>query len=436
MAGRAPAGAPAGHAVQLHHAVRPHRDGRGSRRSPAAPARAAGRDGRLPDVPPAGLPPRQQRADEAARADGRRGPAPLRGVAPAAAQHPAHQGLLDHAGREDGPDGAVVRRGRPGRHRAGGEDLSHGRGRDAADHDATRDRAPGPQRRPHPGRTRHAVQRGRRGRGAGRHEALPPRRAQEPGCGVMNAGRRVRGSAVSVLNARPITWGLERGLGEDTFQLEFDLPSRCAARLAAGDVDLALIPTAAYREIEAETSLRAVPGIGITSFGNVRTVLLVGDVPWEQMTAISLDGASRSSAALVRHMTRHRGLPPQFAEEVHGAIEGAAQGTTGALVIGDAGFAVAGRYPHVYDLGAEWKRMTGLPFVFALWAGRPAAVDDAGIALLRESLDMGLAARAALARAWAAAHGGPPALYEHYLTENIHYRLGSEALSGAGAFLA
>jgi len=251
----------------------------------------------------------------------------------------------------------------------------------------------------------------------------------------MNAGRRVRVSAVSFLNARPITWGLERGLGEDTFQLEFDLPSRCAARLAAGDVDLALIPTAAYREIEAETSLRAVPGIGITSFGNVRTVLLVGDVPWEQMTAISLDGASRSSAALVRHLTRHRGLTPQFAEVVHDDIEGAAHGTTGALVIGDAGFAVAGRYPHVYDLGAEWKRMTGLPFVFALWAGRPDAVDDAGIALLRESLDMGLAARAEIARAWAEAHGGPPALYEHYLTENIRYRLGSEEISGAGAFL-
>ena len=247
--------------------------------------------------------------------------------------------------------------------------------------------------------------------------------------------RRVRVSAVSFLNARPITWGLERGLGEDVFQLEFDLPSRCAARLAAGDVDLALIPTAAYREIEAQTSLRAVPGIGITSFGNVRTVLLVGDVPWEQMTAISLDGASRSSAALVRHLTRHRGLTPRFAEVVHDDIEGAAHDTTGALVIGDAGFAVADRYPHVYDLGAEWKRVTGLPFVFALWAGRPDAVDDAGIALLRESLRMGLAARAEIARAWAEAHGGPPSLYEHYLTENIHYRLGSEELSGAGAFL-
>jgi cyclic dehypoxanthinyl futalosine synthase len=246
---------------------------------------------------------------------------------------------------------------------------------------------------------------------------------------------RIRVAAVSFLNARPITHGLERGLGEERFQLEFDLPSRCAARLAAGDVDLALIPTAAYREIEAHTELRAVPGVAITSAGDVRTVLLVGEVPWSEMTEIALDGASRSSAALVRLLARQHGLSPRFTEIPHDDIERAAHGRTGALVIGDAGFAVADRYPHVHDLGAEWKRLTGLPFVFALWAGRPDAIDDAGIALLRESLKMGLAGRAEIARAWAEAHGGPPAFYERYLTDNIQYRLGSEELSGAGAFL-
>ena len=247
--------------------------------------------------------------------------------------------------------------------------------------------------------------------------------------------RRIRLAAVSFLNARPITHGLEQGLGEDHFSLEFDLPSRCAARLAAGEVDLALIPTAAYREIEAETPLRAVPGIAIASDGDVRTVVLTGEVPWEEMTEIALDGASRSSAALVRLLTRVRGLAPRFVEVAHAEVTTAARGTTGALVIGDAGFTVADRTPHVYDLGAEWKRLTGLPFVFAVWAGRPDAVDEAGIALLRESLARGLAARPAIARAWAEAHGGAPAFYERYLTENIHYRLGAEELSGAGAFL-
>ena len=75
LARHPPRRAPDGAALELHDALRPHRDRRGARRPPAAPARAAGRDRRLPDLHPARVPPRQQRAREAARADGRRRPA-------------------------------------------------------------------------------------------------------------------------------------------------------------------------------------------------------------------------------------------------------------------------------------------------------------------------------------------------------------------------
>jgi cyclic dehypoxanthinyl futalosine synthase len=246
--------------------------------------------------------------------------------------------------------------------------------------------------------------------------------------------RKIRVAAVSFLNARPITYGLERGLGEDRFDLEFDLPSQCAARLERGDVDLALLPTASYRAIDTTIPLRAVPGVAIASFGDVRTVVLVGEVPIEEMTDIALDGASRSSAALLRLLCRQRGLSPRFVPVAHDDITTAAHGRMGALVIGDAGFAVSEHYAHVYDLGGAWKQLTGLPFVYAVWAGRPDALDDQDVALLRQSLDAGLSHRAEIARAWAEAHGGPPSGYERYLTDNIRYRLASEELSGVGAF--
>jgi cyclic dehypoxanthinyl futalosine synthase len=247
----------------------------------------------------------------------------------------------------------------------------------------------------------------------------------------VSGGARLKVAAVSFLNTRPITYGLERGLGEERFDLSFDLPSRCAQALRAGEVDLALIPSASYADI---ADLRAVPGIAIASFGPVRTVLLVGDVPWTEMREIALDGASRSSAALLRLLCRDRGLDPGFREVAHDDVLGAAAGDTGALVIGDAGFAAAAGHRHVVDLGAEWRRVTGLPFVFALWAGRAGAVGPDDVALLQQSLADGLAHRAEIARAWAEAHGGAPALYEAYLTENIRYRLGADELSGAGAF--
>ncbi|MEA2698645.1 MAG: cyclic dehypoxanthinyl futalosine synthase, partial [Myxococcales bacterium] len=247
--------------------------------------------------------------------------------------------------------------------------------------------------------------------------------------------RRIKLAAVSFLNARPITYGLERGLGESRFDLSFDLPSRCADALRSGAVDLALIPTASYGESQgAIADLRAVPGIAVASFGAVRTVLLVGDVPMAQMTDVALDGASRSSARLLQLLFRARGLTPRYREVAHDEVLTAASGTTGALVIGDAGFEAAGRYPHVVDLGEAWRAHTGLPFVYALWAGPADVLGPEEIALLQQSLAAGLTHRGEIARAWAEAHGGAPALYERYLTDNIRYRLGADELSGAAAY--
>jgi cyclic dehypoxanthinyl futalosine synthase len=247
---------------------------------------------------------------------------------------------------------------------------------------------------------------------------------------------KIRIAAVSFLNARPITYGLEQALGaaDDHFDLSFDLPSRCAERLAEGDADLGLIPVGAYAASTEE--LRIVPGIAIASHGPVRTVLLVGEVPWAEMKEIALDGASRSSAMLLKLLCHERGLTPQFREVAHDEVLAAARGTTGALVIGDAGFDAEVRFPHVQDLGAAWHELTGLPFVYAVWAGRPGAVDTEAIARLQQSLDDGLAARPLIARAHAEAHGGNPAIYESYLSQNIRYRLGAEELSGMAAFFA
>jgi len=247
--------------------------------------------------------------------------------------------------------------------------------------------------------------------------------------------RRIKLAAVSFLNARPITYGLERGLGESRFDLSFDLPSRCADALRSGAVDLALIPTASYGESQSVIAdLRAVPGIAVASFGAVRTVLLVGDVPMDQMTDVALDGASRSSARLLQLLFRARGLTPRYREVSHDEVLTAASGTTGALVIGDAGFEAVGRYAHVVDLGEAWRAHTGLPFVYALWAGPADVLGAEEIALLQQSLAAGLTHRAEIARAWAEAHGGAPALYERYLTDNIRYRLGADELSGAAAY--
>jgi cyclic dehypoxanthinyl futalosine synthase len=246
--------------------------------------------------------------------------------------------------------------------------------------------------------------------------------------------RRLRLSAVSFLNTRPITYGIERGLvGKDRFDLTFDLPSRCAAAVASGEADLGLMPIASYGA--AATLLRIVPGIAIASRGPVRTVMLMGDVPREEMASVVLDGASRTSQILVQILLRERGLAPAFEQADHDRVVDCIGGKRGGLVIGDLCFSASRRFRHVYDLGAEWTEWVGLPFVYAAWIGRPDVLAPGDAELLRESLSLGLANRPEIARAWAKKSGEEASLAEIYLTENIHYSLGARELCGAAAFL-
>ena len=143
---------------------------------------------------------------------------------------------------------------------------------------------------------------------------------------------RLRLTAVSFLNARPIVYGIEPGLAlaNNRFDLRFDLPSRCAAAIASGDADLALMPLGSFAD--APDEFRIVPGIAIASRGPVRTVMLMGDVPWEKMDTILLDEASRTSHVLVRLLTRERGLAPSYERAEHDRIADLVGGRRGALI--------------------------------------------------------------------------------------------------------
>ena len=182
---------------------------------------------------------------------------------------------------------------------------------------------------------------------------------------------RVRLAAVPFLSARPFTYGLEQGLGEDLFELAFDSPEGCARRVSSGEAHLALLPSANYRRIARDRGLdvRVVPHI----------------------------------AAVVRD-----DLPTALAEE-HSL--GALTGSVG-----------------------DWRARTGLPFVSLLWCGRLGTIGPEVANLLAQSLRQGLAHLRDIATAFAEAHGGDPAHNERLLAHSLGYRLGSAELSGLGAF--
>jgi cyclic dehypoxanthinyl futalosine synthase len=246
----------------------------------------------------------------------------------------------------------------------------------------------------------------------------------------------LRAAAVSFLNARPLTVGLE---GSSRIQVALAEPSACAAMLEKGEVDLALLPVAAL----AGQDYEVVPGLAIGADGPVQTVVLAGENPPRDWDEVFLDTASRTSQVLAKVVLGEMGLSPRFTPMP--AAEGLAQakGPKGALVIGDRAFwlvegAARRPFPHVKsvtDLGRAWNQLTRLPMVFALWAARSGALAPEDVAELARAAQHGLGMRTEIAQAFAREAGGDPEHYRRYLTQRIRYGLGPHELIGLEAFL-
>ena len=175
---------------------------------------------------------------------------------------------------------------------------------------------------------------------------------------------RVRLGAVGYLNARPLVHGLDTRT--DLFDVRFDVPSRCATLLHEGGTDLGMIPSIEY--LRGPEPYRIVPDLGIISDGEVASVALFSRVPLAEVRRIGLDTSSRTSAGLTRVLCREAwGIDPVF-EPVPPGVAAAVEGCDAALLIGDLALFLDHEAAGLtkIDLGAEWTRLTGLPFVRAL----------------------------------------------------------------------
>jgi chorismate dehydratase len=242
--------------------------------------------------------------------------------------------------------------------------------------------------------------------------------------------RPIRVGAVNYLNTKPLIEGL--GSFAPQAELCLDLPSRLADRLAAGDLDVGLIPVIEY--FRAGTYI-VVPGVSIASRGPVLSVTLFSRVPWPEIRSVALDEGSRTSAALARILLEKRyGIRPQT---VQLPIDVAADdmSTDAVLLIGDRAMkACLPGFAYAYDLGQEWFDWTGLPFVYAFWAVRE-GVDLRGVdRALQQARDYGLAKVGPIAQREAASVGLDAGFCRRYLSNILSFDLGAKELAGLARY--
>lgn len=193
-------------------------------------------------------------------------------------------------------------------------------------------------------------------------------------------------SAVSYANSYPFIYGLKTRLKKNQIQLELDNPADCAKKLVNGEVDLGLVPVAIIPELPES---HIVSNFCIGADGPVESVCLFSDVPLKEIETVLLDYQSRTSVQLVQYLAeRVWKIEPTWVSAKTG-FESAMRGVTAGVVIGDRAFPLLNKFKYVYDLSEEWKKSTGLPFVFACWVSNK-RLDDEFLASFESALKYGL----------------------------------------------
>jgi chorismate dehydratase len=232
-------------------------------------------------------------------------------------------------------------------------------------------------------------------------------------------------AAVKYANAAPLAHFLPRVDGRAA--VTYGRPSSLLAELESGRADAALIPVAAFL---AAPGLRMIDGIGICADGRVESVLIKCRRPLAEVRLVEPDAASRTSNALAAILL---GEHVHLAAEVRPARPG--ERADAAVCIGDRALREPPAPAGDYDMAAMWKEMTGLPFVFAVWAYRAGFPDPEGLAgMARAALAEGVRRIEELAAIQAEKLSLPIERLREYFRRSVRYELGPREGQAMGLF--
>jgi chorismate dehydratase len=251
----------------------------------------------------------------------------------------------------------------------------------------------------------------------------------------------VRLGRIAYVNVDPIYYGLERAGKPDWLEIVGAPPALLNRHLAQGSLDISAVSAFAYAEHREDWLL--LPDFCIACSGNVLSVLLVSRHPMEALSGrrIQVSDESATAVSLVRLVLKMRGITPvyEIGKIRSPADVGPEDGA--ALVIGDTALRENWHdaFAHVWDLGDLWTSLTGLPFVFALWAVRrsfaqcqPRAVSEV-LDLLRASRRAGMANLDSVSTRAASVLGVNKELCDRYFA-NFRYEFDPSRIRGLETF--
>jgi len=237
-------------------------------------------------------------------------------------------------------------------------------------------------------------------------------------------------SCVSYTNSIPFIYGIKNYKFNSPVEFTLDTPAECAYKLLTNQVDIGLVPVAILPKME---KFEIVSDFCIGANNEVRTVLLMSNVPLAKITKVYLDYQSRTSVRLVKILANQFwNKDIEFVNAEQGFEEYKLNGDEGIVLIGDRVFEYENSFQYKIDLAQEWIKYTSLPFVFAAWTANK-EINPEFKSEFNQALQSGI-------------DQIPDAInsietpneqidYHEYLTKNINYNLDQSKMNGLELFL-
>lgn len=243
---------------------------------------------------------------------------------------------------------------------------------------------------------------------------------------------KIRISAVKYANTYPFIYGLTESGFDKKVILQTDHPADCAKKLIDGSVDIGLIPVAVLPLLK---EYHIISNYCIGANGNVRTVMLLSNCPFEDIDIVHLDYRSRSSVNLIKVLAKYSWKREFKWMNTSKGFDFRNLGPDEAVVlIGDQCFELEKSYRFRIDLASEWKNYTGLPFVFACWTANK-KIDNDFVEEFNKALGSGVNDIDAVVGKYGKSGTISGNDLKEYLTENIDFDFNSEKEKAMMLFL-
>jgi len=239
-------------------------------------------------------------------------------------------------------------------------------------------------------------------------------------------------SIINQLNNLPYTYAFENKLIKNDYKFLRYSPLDCGKALLNGEVDMGVIPVTVFAKTK--ESWKIIPHISISTVNTSKSVKLFFKTDLQDLQKIALDERADSEVVLLKILMQEKfNITPEYIA-MKPNLENMLSKTDAALLIGEEALHEQEVNKNSFDLGEEWFDLTGLPMVFAFWAGRQMAVQTEDAKNIINAFNLGYKNLESIAKEFAKNSGFSWALYHDYLTQNVNYKFAEDEHAGLTEF--